>query len=325
MTSEILLLTLGFILLIAGGESFVKGASRLAYTFKVSPLVIGLTVVAIGTSAPEFTVAVRAAFSGHMDVSFGDIVGSNIFNVFFILGVSSLVRPIRIPFLSVKNDMLWMLGYIALFILISMDLKIQRVEAAILLILAFVYMLSCLRRGASQCHLHEEVQEEFTGPPAEYRKTRKLLASVGLFLGGGIFLILGARYLVDGAVGIARHWGLSEFFIGLTIVAVGTSLPELMTSVIATLRGKGDIAVGNIIGSNIYNLFLIIGGAASIAPQTVEVPAQILRFDLLFMLLTFFLWFGIIRKYQVLERKSGLLFLGIYGLYLLLQVGLFQK
>ena len=124
---------------------------------------------------------------------------------------------------------------------------------------------------------------------------------------------------------IARHFGLSEVFIGLAIVAVGTTLPELVTSVIATLRGKGDLAVGNIIGSNIYNLYLIIGAAASLAPQTIDVPAQILRFDLLFMFLSFSLWFGIIRKYQVMERKFGLLFLGIYGFYLLLQVSLFQK
>ena len=325
MTSEILFLALGFILLIAGGESFVKGASRLAYTFKVSPLVIGLTVVAVGTSAPEFTVAVRAAFSGHMDVSFGNIVGANILNVFFILGISSLIRPFQMPFMKFKNDMLWMLGYVALFILIVMDLKIQRWEAMILLALAFVYTFSCLRRGASQCHLHEEVREEFTGPPVEYRRASKLAVSIILLAAGGIFLIFGARYLLDGAVGIARHFGLSEVFIGLAIVAVGTTLPELVTSVIATLRGKGDLAVGNIIGSNIYNLYLIIGAAASLAPQTIDVPAQILRFDLLFMFLSFSLWFGIIRKYQVMERKFGLLFLGIYGFYLLLQVSLFQK
>ena len=229
------------------------------------------------------------------------------------------------PFIKFKNDMLWMLGYVALFTLIAMDLKIHRWEAMILLTLAFVYMLSCLCRGASQCHLHEEVQEEFAGPPAEYRKASKLAISVTLLAVGGLFLIFGARYLLNGAVGIARHLGLSEVFIGLAIVAVGTSLPELLTSVVATFRGKGDIAVGNIIGSNIYNLFLIIGGAASLTPQAIEVPAQILRFDLLFMFLTFSLWFGIMRKYQILDRKLGLLFVGIYGLYLLLQVGLFQK
>ena len=325
MTSEILFLALGFILLIAGGEFFVKGASRLAYTFKVSPLVIGLTVVAVGTSAPEFTVAVRAAFSGHMDVSFGDIVGSNIFNVFFILGISSFIRPLQMPFMKFKNDMLWMLGYVALFILIAMDLKIQRWEAVVLLVLAFVYMFFCLRRGASQCHLREEVQEEFTGPPGEYRRASKLAVSITLLVAGGIFLIFGARYLLDGAVGIARHFGLSEIFIGLAIVAVGTSLPELVTSAVATFRGKGDIAVGNIIGSNIYNLYLVIGGAVSLAPQTIDVPMQVLRFDLLFMFLTFSLWFGIMRKYKILERKFGLFFLGIYGFYLLLQVNLFQK
>lgn len=320
MISEILFLILGFILLIGGGESFVKGASRLAYTFNISPLAIGLTVVAIGTSAPELSVAIRASLSGHMDVSFGDIVGSNIFNVFGILGITSLIRPVQIPFLRFRNDLLWMQGFVILFVFAALDLLIHRQESLMLLACVLLYLYFCLTRKSKQ----EETQEEFNGTPAEYRTASRLLISLILLGIGAACLIFGARFLLNGAVGLARHFGLSEVFIGLAIVAVGTSLPELATSVIAALRRKGDIAVGNIIGSNIFNIGLIVGTAASISKNPVAVPGQILRFDLIYMFFAFILWILIIWKYQILDKKFGLLFIGVYILYIFLQVSLFQ-
>ena len=251
----------GLVLLALGAEGLVWGASSGARRLGISPLIIGLTVVAYGTSAPELVVSVHAAVGGNADIALGNVVGSNIANVGLILGLAALVAPVQIQAQILRVDVPIMVGISALLLGLLWDGVIGRLNGGVLVVGAIVYTMICIwgawdePRGA--------VEEEFdAGVPSEGSLSRD-----GLFgVGGLAFLVLGARLLVDGAVAIAEAVGLSATVVGLTVVAVGTSLPELATAVAAARRGQSDLVVGNVVGSNIFNVLGILGLTACVQP-----------------------------------------------------------
>ncbi len=314
--STILLLIAGLALLIIGAEILVRGASRLAAAAGISPLVIGLTVVAFGTSSPELAVSVQSAFAGQADIALGNVVGSNIFNVLFILGVSALIIPLVVAQQLVRLDVPIMIGISVLVYLFGLNGQIGRLEGLVLFAGIVAYTGFLIRQSRKET---KEVQQEYAQefgdrPPHGIRFT---IVNLLLVVGGLVLLVLGARWLVDSAVSLAQALGLSELIIGLTIVAAGTSMPEVATSIVAAIRGERDIAVGNVVGSNIFNLLAVLGLTSLVAPDGVPVPAAALAFDLPVMtavavacLPVFFTGFRI-------ARWEGALFLGYYAAYVL--------
>lgn len=273
----ILLFSLGLLFLIVGAEILVRGASRLAVAAGISPLIIGLTVVAYGTSSPELAVSVMSAMSGQADIVLGNVVGSNIFNVLFILGVSALIVPLVVCQQLVRLDVPLMIAVSVLVLLISLDGTISRPDALVLLASLVAYTIFLF------WHNNWKNQESLancreTNVPD---KTLKSCAvNVFLIVSGLFLLVFGSRWLIDGATVFALRLGVSELVIGLTIVAAGTSLPEVATSVIASIRGERDIAVGNVVGSNIFNILAVLGLSGLISPDGINVAPSALRFDI---------------------------------------------
>lgn len=251
------LLCVGLLALFFGGEYLVRGASSIARSFRLSPMVIGLTIVGFGTSAPELLVSIEAAWAGQPAISIGNVLGSNIANILLILGISAVIAPLVIPARQVARDMGFMLLATAAIWIMLADGNVSRVDGVILLAGIAAFLTSTFLSG------RVEVDEDTSPLPS-------LWISGAMTVGGLIVLVIGARLLVDSATEIARTFGVSEAVIGLTVVAIGTSLPELATSVMAAVRGKADIAVGNVIGSNIFNIFSILGITALISP----IPAE---------------------------------------------------
>jgi len=308
--SSLILFIVGLILLIAGAEGLVRGSVRLAASLGVSPLIIGLTVVAFGTSSPEVLVSAQAALYGQPEIALGNVIGSNIFNVLFILGLSAVVSPLVISEDLVRHDVPIMIGVSSLVMLLSMNGTLGKPEGLVLILLLVVYIafLIWLTRRRPRAPAVVALV-----PP--HQGLRGYALDTLLILGGLALLAVGSRWLVVGAVAIARMLGLSELVIGLTIVAAGTSLPEVATSVTASLKGERDIAVGNVVGSNIFNLLGVLGSAAIIAPSGIPVPGAALTFDLPVMIAVamaclpiFFIGFRI-------TRWEGAVFLGYYVAY----------
>lgn len=275
-----LLIIGGLIALVAGGEVLVRGASGLARTFGMSPLVVGLTVVAAATSAPELAVTVDAALSGSPGIALGNVVGSNVINVLLILGVSALVLPLAVSSQLVRADVPVLIGMSVLTLVLAHDGAISRLDGIILVVLLVAYVVLLLRmtrrrNGEAAPARVEGVEEAGSDRPIWFH---------ALFIAVGVaMLVLGARLLVRGATEIAQAFGLSDLVIGLTVVAVGTSLPELATSVTAAIRGEREMAVGNVAGSNIFNLGMVLGAAGILAPEGVPVSPGALELDLPFM------------------------------------------
>jgi cation:H+ antiporter len=254
--NEILLFLGGIVALVLGAESLVRGASKLALSFGISPLVVGLTVVAFGTSAPETTVSVSAVLTGQTDIAVGNVVGSNIFNVLFILGVAALIVPLRVDAQVIRQEVPMMIAASALLLLFVLDQQVSLFESVFLFVLLIGYTTFLVVQSRRQSAV---VQSEYAAEikPAEQSAwDAKLPVQIALVLIGLALLIVGSRWLVTAATGFARELGISELVIGLTIVAAGTSLPEVAASVSAALKGERDIAVGNVIGSNLFNIGL---------------------------------------------------------------------
>lgn len=306
----ILFLIFGLILLVAGAEWLVKGASRFASAFGISSLVIGLTVVAYGTSTPELAVSLMSAFNGQTDLALGNVVGSNIFNVLFILGLSALVVPLVVHRQLIKLDVPVMMGVSALVLVMGLDGRIDRLDGLVLTAGAVCYTWVLIRQSrkesASDSHQIESPDEK---KPAHW------VINLGWIVLGCGALVLGSKWLVDGAMEIARYFGMSELVIGLTIVAAGTSLPELATSLVAALRGERDIAVGNVVGSCIFNLLSVLGLSASIAPHGINVPASALAFDLPVMVAISLVCFPVFFTNYRISRLNGAVFLALYVAY----------
>lgn len=296
---NILFLVLGFIMLAKGSDWFVDGAASIAAKFKIPQLIIGLTVVAMGTSAPESAVSITAAFGGSADITIGNVVGSNILNVLIILGLTSVIIPIAVSRSILKIDTPFMIAITLLLLLLGLDGVVELYEGIILLVVFSAYITYLIISAKKNKEEPEKVKDLST-PIAI------LLTAVGL----GV-VILGSRFTVDTATFLAQKIGLSERFIGLTIVALGTSLPELFTSVTAARKGNADIAIGNIVGSNIFNILFVIGLSSLIIP----VPfAKEFVFDFIVSIAAgVLLWlFSVKGK---LHRRAGVVLLLGYAAY----------
>jgi cation:H+ antiporter len=302
-----LTLLAGLALLIGGAELLVKGASRIAAGFGISPLVIGLTVVAFGTSSPELAISVGSALDGQADIAVGNVVGSNIFNVLFILGISALITPLVVSKQLVKLDVPIMIGVSGAALWMALDGNIGTLDGILLVAGLLAYLLLLLRISRRSGDLGE-----LAPPEAGSRHWSVDLLLVGVGLG---LLVLGSRWLVTAAVTIAQAVGVSELVIGLTIVAAGTSMPEVATSIIAAMRGQRDIAVGNVVGSNIFNLLCVLGLTALVAPGGLPVSAAAANFDLPVMIAVAVACLPIFFVGYTIYRWEGALFLAYYVAY----------
>jgi cation:H+ antiporter len=303
----------GLVLLVAGAEVLIKGASRLAASLGISPLVVGLTVVAFGTSAPELAVSVSSSFQGQADLALGNVVGSNIFNVLFILGLSALVAPLVVSQKLLRIELPLMIACAGLVWLLGADGRIGRLDGAFLTIGIVVYTVVAIRQSRKES---AEIQKEYEhlGEPPRAGSPNRLRDGL-LILAGLAMLVLGSRWLVDGAVLVARALGVTELVIGLTIVAAGTSLPEVATSVMASVRGERDIAVGNVVGSNIFNVLAVLGVSSLVAPDGVGVATSALSFDVPVMLAVSVACLPVFFSGGRIARGEGALFLGYYVAY----------
>lgn len=285
----------------------------MAISLGISPLVIGLTVVAFGTSAPEVAVSVGAALDGNPDLAIGNVVGSNIANVLLILGVSALIAPLAVSEQIIRQEVPLMIGISALLVGLTIDGTLGQVEAGLLLSLAIVYTVFLIvqaRRGSAKAQ--EEALHELP-EAASWDASR--LAQVMLVLGGLFLLVLGADWLVGAATHFARAFGVSDLVIGLTIVAVGTSMPELATSIMAAIRGERDIAVGNVVGSNIFNILGCLGAAGLVSASGLPVPEVARDFDLWVMLAVAFACLPVFLTGREIARWEGVVFLAYYAAY----------
>ena len=307
----IVLFVAGIGLLVLGADLLVRGASRIALAAGISPLVVGLTVVAFGTSAPEMAVSVKAALAGQTDIAYGNVVGSNIFNVLFILGLSALVAPLLVDRQLMRRDVPIMVGASLLLPVLALDGRIGHLDGALLFggVLAYVAFSVVQSRKESAARRAETAAELPEGPTGSW------WANLLLVLAGLGMLVLGAKWLVGGAVAFARAFGVSELVIGLTIVAAGTSLPEVATSVLASYRGQREIAVGNVVGSNIFNILAVLGLTGLVAPGGVAVVAAALSFDTPVMIAVAVACLPIFFTGHVIARWEGALFLFFYLAY----------
>ncbi len=316
-----LMLFAGLVLLVIGADTLVKGAARLASSFGVPTLVIGLTVVAFGTSAPELAVSVKAAYAGQAELAIANAVGSNIFNVLFILGVSALIMPLVISKQLIRQDVPIMVLVSVLAFLFVLDGQISRIEAGALFVGLLAYTGFLFYQGKSQ-----GASDEGDDEVAELLKEPKpMWQSLALVVGGLVLLVLGARWLVQSAVELATAWGVNEAVIGLTIVAAGTSLPEVVTSVIATIRGERDIAVGNVVGSNIFNILCVLGLSGLVSPTPLLAGAQMTAIDIPVMVAVALLCVPFFFAGAILNRIEGALFLLCYVAYTWFLVALALK
>ena len=302
---QLALLVVGFVFLVKGADWFVEGAGKVAEKFGIPQLVIGLTIVAMGTSLPEAAVSVSAALKGSADITIGNVVGSNIMNVLVILGLTSVIRPIavqkstvkyEIPFVALISVFLLALGY--------SDHVVGRADGVILWVLFLAYLLYLFKMAKSGEYVPEELPDEDKPIP--------VWKMVLLIIVGAVMIVLGSDMAVDAASELARIFGMSERLIGLTIVAFGTSLPELVTSVTAAVRGKADIAVGNIVGSNIFNILFVVGTSALITP--VVYASNFLVDSIVCIVTMILLWLCVFRN-RKLGRAGGTVMLLCYAGY----------
>jgi cation:H+ antiporter len=308
VTVSALLVVLGLVLLIGGGELLVRGASGLARTFGLSPLVIGLTVVAFATSAPEFAVTLGATLTGEPDLAVGNVVGSNIVNVLLILGVSALVIPLVVASRVVRLDVPVMLGLSVAALVLALDGAVSPLDGGILLGVLVVYTWITVRGARREsAGLRAERTSEAAGTP--------VWRDIAVALGGVVLLVAGAQALVTGATDIALALDVSTAVIGLTVVAIGTSMPELATSVVAALRGERDIAVGNIVGSCIFNLGAVLGLSAVLSGSGVPVAASIIAVDLPLMVAAAVALLPVAITGFRMGRAEGALFVLLYVAY----------
>ncbi len=313
----LVLFVLGLVLLVGGADVLVRGASKLALSVGLTPLIVGLTVVAFGTSTPELAVSVQSAFRGQADLAFGNVVGSNIFNILFILGISALIAPLVISRQLIRLDVPIMVGASVGVFALGLDGVISRVEGAALFTGIIVYTVWLVRLGRRQSREAAAISaangEASDAPPP--RTAAALAMQIGLIAAGLAMLVVGSTWLVEGAVVMARSLGMSELVIGLTIVAAGTSLPEVAASVVATVRGEREIAVGNVVGSNIYNLLAVLGGSALVSPSGIGVAEGAASFDTLIMLAVAVACLPIFFTGFEIARWEGAVFLGYYVAY----------
>jgi cation:H+ antiporter len=312
----ILFLIGGLVFLVIGGELLVRGASRLASALGVAPIVIGLTVVAFGTSTPDLAVSLKAALAGNADISISNVVGSNIFNVLFILGVSALISPLIIHSQMIAREVPIMIATSILLALFSIGGTIQRWEGMVLFAGIIFYttwlVLEAKKKRSENLELERESEQEYGSLKTEKKPLALSIAFIVIGLG---VVMLGADWLVDGAVTLAKTLGVSDTVIGLTIVAAGTSLPEVVASIMATIKGERDIAVGNVVGSNIYNILAIVGISGTIVPGGLAVNTTMMNFDIPVMVGVALICWPFFKTGNRISRFEGVIFLAAYIAY----------
>lgn len=309
----------GFIALIGGGELLVRGASNLAAAMRISPLIIGLTVVAFGTSAPELAVSIQSCLQDKTGLAVGNAVGSNISNLLFILGVSALAAPLAVSHRLFRLDIPAMVGAVVILWLLGRDGNLNRWEGLICFGSLVAYLIFTVRKGRRESAL-AATEEQLAQSEITYDPSTSSWASVAIdvvrLVVGLLLLLLGADWLVTACVSLAQSFGVSELVIGLTVVAIGTSLPELVTSLMASLRGERDLAVGNVVGSNIMNILLVLGLSAVVAPTGVDVDPQSLAFDIPVLLIISLLLLPVFSSGLAISRVEGAAMLLYYLAYL---------
>lgn len=296
----------GLVLLIGGAELLVRGAAGLATVLGMSPLVVGLTVVAFATSSPELAVSVGSALDGQADIALGNVVGSTIANVLLILGLAALLAPLVVRSQLVRFDVPVMIGAAVLVLLAGLDGVVGRGDGVLLLVGIVAYLTRVIVVSRRQ---PEDVATDHTGPtPSPWRDAALVVVGLGL-------LVVGSNLLLDAAVTVAERLGISQLVIGLTLVAVGTSLPEIATSMLAVARGARDLAVGNVVGSNIFNLLGVLGVTGIVAPDGVPVARGALDFDLPVMVAVTVACLPIFFTGNRISRTEGAMFVGYYVAY----------
>ena len=308
----------GLVVLVVGAEVLVRGASRLAVGLGISPLVVGLTVVAFGTSAPEVAVGVQAALNDSTELALGNVAGSNMFNTLFILGLSALIVPLLVRQKLVRREMFLVLGASVLVLVFALGGVITRWQGALLLAGAVAYTVWAVR--TERAEPPEVVAEYVEGVPGRGNVptgARHRVVEVAMVVVGLVGLVVGARWLVAGAVDLAVSLGLSQLVVGVVIVAIGTSAPEVATSVVAAVRGERDIAVGNVVGSNLFNLLVVLGATAAVAPSGIPVPdpAGPVLFQLVALVGVAAISLGIFYSHLAVRRWEGAALFVLYGVY----------
>ena len=298
----------GLVLLVAGAEVLVRGASNLATSWGISPLIVGLTVVAFGTSSPELAVSLKAVSAGQAGIALGNVVGSNIFNVLFILGLAALIAPLVVSRQLIRLDVPIMIGASVLVLIFSQNGMFSPWEGGMLFIGLLCYVAFLIVQGKK-----EGVAENSDTKPQQ--KSLHWSLNAGMVLVGLALLVQGSNWLVEGAVQIAVHFGVSEVIVGLTIVAAGTSLPEVVTSVMASIKGERDIAVGNVVGSNVFNLLGVLGLTSLLAPGGIQVTEAFSGFDVPIMVVVAFACLPIFFSGGVISRWEGAVLFGYYLIY----------
>lgn len=324
-----LYLIAGLLLLIAGGNYLVKGGVAVAKRFKVPTLIIGMTIVAFGTSSPEFIVSLQSALQGHPEISIGNVVGSNIANIGLILGITALILPMAVNRTSVKIDVPFLIFCSLLFFTLAQDNLITRSEGLIFVILLVLFTLLSIYKGKKE-NPTETPAEEPVKEDAPKEKELNMIGAIIMIIASCAALTFGANLLIDSAVSIAKDFGVSERVISVTLVAFGTSVPELATSIMAAIRKENDIAIGNVVGSNIFNILFVIGGSALITPiENFDFIA--FSFDFYWMIiftailaLTVIPFERIVKKikdektYSILTRFEGFSMIAAYIVYVIL-------
>lgn len=306
-------LVFGLIFLVSGAEALVKGASKLAATVGISPLLIGLTVVAFGTSAPELAVSLRAGLSQQAYIALGNVVGSNIYNVLLILGVSAVIAPLVVAQQLIRLDVPIMIGVSGLLMLFGWDGQIGRSDGVILFVGGIAYTLFLVYQ--SRRSNDSVAQADLTEFEARSHSLKEVAFDLGLLVLGLGMLVTGSQMLVHGAVTVATVLGVSQLVIGLTVVAIGTSLPELATSISASFRGESDIAVGNVVGSNIFNILIVLGLSSAVSPAGTVVPSGAIAFNIPVMIGVAVVCLPICITGNKISRREGGVLLAYYLLY----------
>lgn len=322
MTSDLLsalgLCLAGLVVLVAGAEMLVRGGSALAGRFRISPAVIGLTVIALGTSAPELAVGIDASLKGTGALAVGNIAGTNTVNILLILGLSALMKPLSLQRHTLKLDLPAMLvAAIALFVL-ALDGVLNLTDGIILIALGAGYSMLLLRAALRERAAAKAETEQAPDPGGD--ATKSLLSGplrdAAFLIGGIAIVVMGADWLVTGGISVAEIWGVSDAFIGLTIVAIGTSAPELVTTVVSTLRGKREIAIGNLMGSSTYNIAFILGITCLVPADGVPVPDEVFLIDIPVMIAAVLACLPVFLIGRYVSRWEGGVFVAAYAVYL---------
>ena len=309
-----LILIIGFFFLIKGADIFVEGAASIARKFNVPAMIIGLTIVAMGTSAPEAAVSITSSLAGQNDMSVANVVGSNFFNILMVLGVSAVIAKLPVQKETIKKETPFLIIVSSMLLVFGLDLKMNRMEGLILLFVFVYFLISTVKRSKNSVTENYDCSNEVAiTTDTEISEEISMPKTILICIVGIAGIVIGGDMVVNSATSIAKSFGMSANLVGLTIVAVGTSLPEFVTSIVAIRKGETEIAIGNVIGSNIFNILLVLGLATVIKPITISMFAL---FDIIFMLLITIILYLFMKKNNCLVRKHGIIFVAIYIAYM---------